>query len=105
MCGIGGDPTPAPIAPITMRTVAMVAGISGAFWYCVTVTLDDMTRADCNAGHVRAAMRPKPPSLAEQALDVLNLMLMFLPPGDQREQGETIRRALERLQELEKGNE
>ena len=54
---------------------------------------------------LRATRRPKPPSLAEQALDVLNLMLMFLPPGDQREQGETIRRALERLQELEEGNE
>jgi hypothetical protein len=41
--------------------------------------------------------RPKPLSLKEQALDTLNLMLMFLPPGDQREQGETIRRALEQL--------
>ena len=50
---------------------------------------------------LRAARRPKPPSLVEEALDVLNLMLMFLPPGDQREQGETIRRALERLQHLE----
>jgi len=53
----------------------------------------------------RAAMRPKPLSLAEEALDVLNLMLMFLPPGDQREQGETIRAALKRQQELEGGGQ
>jgi hypothetical protein len=49
------------------------------------------------AQELRAARRPKPPSLKEQALDALNLMLMFIPPGDQREQGETIRRALEQL--------
>ena len=50
-----------------------------------------------NASRLRAARRPKPPSLREQALDALNLMLMFVPPGDQREQGETIRLALEQL--------
>ena len=49
------------------------------------------------AKELRAARRPKPPSLKAQALDALNLMLMFIPPGDQREQGETIRKALEQL--------
>jgi len=49
------------------------------------------------AANIRAWRRPKPPSLKEQALDALNLMLMFVPPGDQREQGEAIRRALEQL--------
>ena len=47
--------------------------------------------------HFRAARRPKPPSLKEQALDALNLMLMFVPPGNQLEQGDTIRRAIEAL--------
>ena len=46
---------------------------------------------------LRAARRPKPPSLKEQALGALNLMLMFVPPGNQLEQGDTIRRALEAL--------
>ena len=47
--------------------------------------------------NLRAARRPKPPSLKEQALGALNLMLMFVPPGNQLEQGDTIRRALEAL--------
>ena len=46
---------------------------------------------------LRAARRPKPPSLKEQALGALNLMLMFVPPGNQLEQGDTIRRAIEAL--------
>ena len=46
---------------------------------------------------MRYARRPQPPSLKEQALDALNLMLMFVPPGNQLEQGDTIRRALEAL--------
>lgn len=57
-------PTPAPIAPITMQTLAallMIAGLAGAFWYCLTTTLDDMTRADCNAGHVRACQALQQP--------------------------------------------
>ena len=46
---------------------------------------------------LKFARRPKPPSLKEQALGALNLMLMFVPPGNQLEQGDTIRRALEAL--------
>ena len=57
-------PTPAPIAPITMRTLAIlaiVAGLAGAFHWCLTTTLDDMTRAYCNAGHVRACQALQQP--------------------------------------------
>ena len=52
------------LAPITMRTLAtlaMIAGLAGAFHWCLTTTLDDMTRADCNAGHVRACQALKQP--------------------------------------------
>jgi hypothetical protein len=45
----------------TLAILAMVAGLSGAFWYCLTTTLDDMTRADCNAGHVRACQALQQP--------------------------------------------
>ena len=58
------------------------------------------------ADKLRAARRPKPPSLAEQALAELDQ----IPTHDN--EGRTvggdvsiIRRALERLQELEEGNE
>ena len=47
-----------------MRTIAallMITGIAGAFWYCLTTTLDDMTRADCNAGVVAACQALKQP--------------------------------------------
>ena len=78
------------------------------FWGSLTVyTYDrqpDQHDADAIAsdwkhvgGDIRVARRPKPPSLKEQALDALNLMLMFIPPGNQHEQGEAIRRALEQL--------
>ena len=58
--------------------------------------------------NLRIARRPKPPSLAEQALTKINAIL-----GDPRkstlkdeiEALELSRHALERLQELEKGNE
>ena len=49
---------------ITMRTLAilaMVAGLAGAFHWCLTTTLDDMTRADCNAGVVAACQALKQP--------------------------------------------
>lgn len=52
------------LAPITMRTLAtlaMIAGLAGAFHWCLTTTLDDMTRADCNAGHVRACQALQQP--------------------------------------------
>jgi hypothetical protein len=45
----------------TLAILAMVAGLSGAFWYCLTTTLDDMTRADCNAGVVAACQALKQP--------------------------------------------
>jgi len=52
------------LSPITMRTIAIlaiVAGLAGAFHWCLTTTLDDMTRADCNAGHVRACQALQQP--------------------------------------------
>lgn len=30
--------------------VAIVAGLSGALWFSLTTTLDDMTSNDCRAG-------------------------------------------------------
>jgi hypothetical protein len=33
---------------------AIICGLSGAFAWCVRTSLDDMTRADCQAGQVRA---------------------------------------------------
>ena len=58
------------------------------------------------AKELRQARRPKPPSLAEQGLNELDLV----PTHDQEGRSidadtSVIRRALERLQELEKGNE
>ena len=53
---------------------------------------------------LRAARRPKPPSLAEQALTVLEQTMVLLMPvtGPEKiKQFEAIRTALERLQELE----
>jgi hypothetical protein len=47
-----------------LRTIAcltMTTGLSGAAWWCLTTTLDDMTRADCHAGHVRACEELKQP--------------------------------------------
>lgn len=47
-----------------MRTLAallMIAGLYGAFWHCLTTTLDDMTRADCQAGVVAACQALKQP--------------------------------------------
>ena len=51
---------------------------------------------------LRAARRPKPPSLAEQALNTLGKKLVRFADPDGYD---IIRTALERLQELEKGNE
>ena len=47
------------------------------------------------------ARRPKPPSLAEPALEALDRMDQLPTAEDQS----VVRRALEHLQELEKGNE
>jgi len=57
---------------------------------------------DETAAELRAAMRPKPPSLAEEALEQLNgieTVVKATYGGDLVD--DTIRRALERLQELE----
>jgi hypothetical protein len=45
----------------------------------------------------RAARRPKPPSLKEQALDALELFLPFIESENKRAEAETIRRAIEAL--------
>jgi hypothetical protein len=45
-----------------LRTVAcctMTVGLSGAALWCLTTTLDDMTRKDCQAGVVRACQALK----------------------------------------------
>lgn len=60
------------------------------------------------AAELRAAMRPKPPSLAEQALTKIDAILGDPQKStlkDELEALELSRAALERLQELEKGNE
>lgn len=57
---------------------------------------------------LRAARRPKPPSLAELALKELERTVVLLMPvtGHKKiKRFDTIRAALKRLQELEKGNE
>ena len=54
-----------------------------------------------NGESLRAARRPKPPSLAEEALTLLDDASTRLDAVHEN----TIRRALERLQELERGNE
>ena len=58
---------------------------------------------------LRAARRPKPKSQAEQALEALNeavYMADDVPPeGISTDQAATIRAALERLRELEEGND
>lgn len=54
---------PTTMQPI-LRTIAaltMALGITGAFYWCITSSLDDMTRADCQAGHVRACEALKQP--------------------------------------------
>ena len=69
------------------------------------------------AANIRAWRRPNPPSLAEQALAALSRAdkdaltnpltgeVVALRTILSKEQSNTIRRAIERLQELEKGNE
>lgn len=34
----------------TVKTLLMLTGLSLAFYYCLTTTLDDMTRRDCQLG-------------------------------------------------------
>ena len=50
---------------------------------------------------LRAERRPKPPSLKEQALEELSLISISPESGVRVSALDTIRRALERLQELE----
>jgi len=46
---------------------------------------------------LRASRRPKPPSLKEQALQALGLLIPFIGDEDKRTEADTIRRALEQL--------
>ncbi len=58
------------------------------------------------AANIRAWRRPKPPSLAEQGCDALDTYIYGNPNHKDKERTyNTIRAALERLKELEKGNE
>ena len=50
-----------------------------------------------SVGRLRAARRPKPPSLKEQALDALELFIPFIESENKRAEAETIRKALEAL--------
>ena len=43
----------------TAACLTMAIGITGATWWCLTTTLDDMTRQDCQAGVVRACQALK----------------------------------------------
>ncbi len=57
-----------------------------------------------DVAELRTARRPKPPSLAEQALELVDRIEKAESVWNMREL-DTIRAALERLQELENGNE
>ena len=57
-----------------------------------------------DAEALRIVRRPKPPSLAEEALEALDLLCEGPNPTSFIRCKDTIRRALERLQELEDGN-
>ncbi len=46
---------------------------------------------------LRAARRPEPMSLKEQALEALGLLIPFIGDEDKRTEADTIRRALEQL--------
>jgi hypothetical protein len=50
-----------------------------------------------SVGRLRAARRPQPPSLKEQALDALELFIPFIESENKRAEAETIRKALEAL--------
>ena len=56
---------------------------------------------DIASVRIRAARRPKPPSLAEEALTALDQADEGLSESEWQQRSDTIRRALERLQELE----
>lgn len=58
-----------------------------------------------NCAALRAAMRPKPPSLAEQALEEIQQMEGAMYSADLGCDFTATRAALERLKELENGNE
>ena len=72
---------------------------------------DQQLNADCEwlyrrclisgAEELRAAMRPRPLSLVEQALEALDQADKGLNESEWQQRSDTIRRALERLQELE----
>jgi hypothetical protein len=65
-----------------------------------------------NGESLRDVRRPKPPSLAEEALDAMRSMQIepcringIIVNAELTSKYDTIRRALERLQELEGGND
>lgn len=61
MIAPGGDAFPPhPITP-TMRTIlsasVLCLGLTAGFWYSLTTSLTDMTKADCQAGVQRACQQ------------------------------------------------
>jgi len=76
--------------------------------YCGWLVLNGYVEA---ASRLRAARRPKPPSLAEQALAVLDPSKTYGSITQEEEyrisvaKADTIRRALERLKQLEDSND
>ena len=85
---------------IDLATHAARWGADQELWACVKWMKTHLHSGSNLSKQLRTARRPKPPSLAEEAL-VACERSAFGIPGDR----DTIRRALERLQELEKGNE
>ncbi len=59
----------------------------------------------CDGKALRLFRRPKPPSLAEEALQALDEADAGLTEMEWPQRSDQIRRALERLQELEGGND
>ena len=64
---------------------------------CVEWLNKEINTGWCLDPQLRAARRPKPTSLKEQALDALELFIPFIESENKRAEGETIRRALEAL--------
>lgn len=91
-------------------TVAAVVADRAAQWgadqeleACCEIARDDWRGLSVEfAAHLRAARRPKPPTLAEQGCNALDAYIYGNPDhGDKQNTYNTIRAALNRLAELE----
>ena len=91
-----GDPA-IPLHPITLRLVERAAqwGADQELEACLCEV--SFLNSSALADRVRAARRPKPSSLKEQALEALNEADQGLNESEWRPRSNTIRRALEAL--------